>query len=102
MGGRTDVVEGCPKAQGLMLLLRAMNPQVLAADEITAPEDVAALRTAAGCGVTLLATAHGESRADLERRSLYRPLLEEHIVQRLVRIRGTGGQRIYTVEELGA
>lgn len=102
VGGRTDVVEGCPKAQGLMLLLRAMNPQVLAADEITAPEDVAALRTAAGCGVTLLATAHGESRADLERRSLYRPLLEEHIVQRLVRIRGTGGQRIYTVEELGA
>lgn len=101
VGGRTDVVEGCPKAQGLMLLLRAMNPQVLAADEITAPEDVAALRTAAGCGVTLLATAHGESRADLERRSLYRPLLEEHIVQRLVRIRGTGGQRIYTVEELG-
>ena len=63
---------------------------------------MAALRTAAGCGVTLLATAHGESRADLERRSLYRPLLEEHIVQRLVRIRGTGGQRIYTVEELGA
>ena len=102
VGGRTDVVEGCPKAQGLMLLLRAMNPQVLAADEITAPEDVAALRTAAGCGVTLLATAHGESRADLERRSLYRPLVEEHIVQRLVRIRGTGGQRIYTVEELGA
>ena len=101
VGGRTDVVEGCPKAQGLMLLLRAMNPQVLAADEITAPEDVAALRTAAGCGVTLLATAHGESRADLERRSLYRPLLEEHIVQRLVRIRGTGDQRIYTVEELG-
>ena len=101
VGGRTDVVEGCPKAQGLMLLLRAMNPQVLAADEITAPEDVAALRAAAGCGVTLLATAHGESREDLERRSLYRPLLEEHIVQRLVRIRGTGGQRIYTVEELG-
>lgn len=101
VGGRTDVVEGCPKAQGLMLLLRAMNPQVLAADEITAPEDVTALRTAAGCGVTLLATAHGESREDLEHRSLYRPLLEEHIVRKLVRIREKGGQRFYTVEELG-
>lgn len=100
VGGRTDVVEGCPKAQGLMLLLRAMNPQVLAVDEITAPEDVAALRTAAGCGVTLLATAHGEGRADLERRAMYRPLLEEHIFQKLVRIRLEGENRYYHIEEL--
>ena len=100
VGRRTDVAEGCPKAQGLMLLLRAMNPQVLAVDEITAPEDVRALMTAAGCGVTLLATAHGEGRADLERRSLYRPLLEEGLFRFLVRIRREGERRVYTVEEL--
>lgn len=100
VGARTDVVEGCPKAQGLMLLLRAMDPQVLAVDEITAPEDVSALRTAAGCGVTLLATAHGEGRADLEQRALYRPLLEERIFHKLVRIRWTGERRLYTIEEL--
>ena len=101
VGRRTDVLGGCPKAQGLMLLLRAMNPQVLAVDEITAPEDVSALRTAVGCGVTLLATAHGEGRGDLERRPLYRPLLEEGLIRRLVTIRKEGGRRRYTVEELG-
>lgn len=100
VGRRTDVAEGCPKAQGLMLLLRAMNPQVLAVDEITAPEDVKALITAAGCGVTLLATAHGEGRAGLERRPLYRPLLEEGLFRFLVRIRREGERRAYTVEEL--
>lgn len=100
VGGRTDIVEGCPKAQGLMLLLRAMNPQVLAVDEITAPEDIAALRMAAGCGVVLLATAHGAGRSDLERRILYRPLLEEGMIQKLVRIRQRGNRRQYTVEEL--
>lgn len=100
VGRRTDVMEGCPKAQGLMLLLRAMNPQVLAVDEITAPEDVRALTAAAGCGVTLLATAHGESRADLERRPLYRPLLEEGLFRFLVGIRREGERRVYTVEEL--
>jgi len=100
VGRRTDVVEGCPKDQGLMLLLRAMNPQVLAVDEITAPEDVKALTTAAGCGVTLLATAHGNGKEDLERRALYRPLLEEGLFRFLVRIRREGERRVYTVEEL--
>lgn len=100
VGRRTDVIEGCPKARGLMLLLRAMNPQVLAADEITAPEDVRALAEAAGCGVTLLATAHGAGRADLERRPLYRPLLEEGLFRFLAGIRREGERHIYMVEEL--
>ncbi|MCH1979527.1 Uncharacterized protein conserved in bacteria [uncultured Flavonifractor sp.] len=101
VGSRTDVMEGCPKARGLMLLMRAMNPQVLAVDEITAPEDVAALRTAAGCGVTLLATAHGNSREDLERRPLYRALMEAGIFQKLLLIRREGAGRSYQIEELG-
>ena len=100
LGMRTDVLDGCPKARGLMLLLRAMNPQVLAVDEITAPEDVAALVSAAGCGVTLLATAHGAGREDLSRRKLYRGLLEEGVFRRLVRIRREAGRRIYEVEVL--
>ena len=100
VGRRTDVVEGCPKAQGLMLLLRAMNPQVLAVDEITAPEDVRALAAAAGCGATLLATAHGSERADLERRNVYRPMLEAGLFRFLVRILRNGNERRYLVEEL--
>ena len=100
VGPRTDVMEGCPKAWGLMTLLRGMNPQVLAVDEITAPEDVAALVSAAGCGVTLLATAHGAGREDLSRRKLYRGLLEEGVFRRLVRIRREAGRRIYEVEVL--
>ena len=100
VGRRTDVVEGCPKAQGLMLLLRGMNPQVLAVDEVTAPEDVQALTTAVGCGATLLATAHGSELADLERRPVYRPLLKEGLFRFLVRIRREDGGRVYTVEEL--
>ena len=100
VGRRTDVVEGCPKAQGLMLLLRGMNPQVLAVDEVTAPEDVQALTAAVGCGATLLATAHGSELADLERRPVYRPLLKEGLFRFLVRIRREDGGRVYTVEEL--
>ena len=100
VGERTDVLEGCPKAQALMMLLRAMNPQVLAADEITAPEDVAALISAAGCGVKLLATAHGSAREDLARRPLYRELMAAKVFERLLLIETKNGRRSYRVEVL--
>ena len=100
VGERTDVLEGCPKAQALMMLLRAMNPQVLAADEITAPEDVAALISAAGCGVKLLATAHGSDREDLSRRPLYRELMKAKVFERLLLIHTESGRRSYQVEVL--
>ena len=101
LGRRTDLLSGSPKAQGLMLLLRAMNPQVLAVDEVSAPEDVQAILTAGGCGVSLLATVHGTDRTDLKRRKLYCELMESGIFRRLVTIHGRGNLREYRVEVLG-
>ena len=100
VGRHTDVMDGCPKEAGLLMLLRGMNPQVLAADEITAPGDCAALEMAANCGVTLLTTAHGESLGDLESRPLYRRLLEQNIFRRVVTIRRENGARSYCVTRL--
>lgn len=100
MGRQTDVLDGCPKAQGLMMLLRSMNPQVLAMDEITSPEDIRAMQTAVGCGVILLATAHGTGLEDLNLRTLYQPLLKDRLFQRLVLIRWENGERNYIVKEL--
>lgn len=97
IGPRTDVMDGCPKEEGLMMLLRGMNPQVLAADEITAPGDIAALETAANCGVILLATAHGRTMEDLEVRPLYRRLLSLGLFQRIVFLRSERGQRSFQV-----
>ena len=100
VGIRTDVMDGCPKAAGLMMLLRGMNPQVLAADEITAPEDVEALEQAAGCGVALLCSAHGGTPDDLRRRPLYRRLLAGGVFRRAVLIELRGGRRNYRVVPL--
>lgn len=100
VGPRTDVLDGCPKAAGMLLLLRGMNPQVLAADEITAPEDCGALEMAANCGVSLLATAHCADREELMRRPMYRKLLKRGVFQRLVILSVVGGKRVARVESL--
>lgn len=99
VGQRCDVMDGCPKAIGMTALLRGMNPQVLAVDEITAPEDVRAMLQAAGCGVRLLATAHGGTLSDLDRRPLYRELMARHIFGRLILIRQTQAGRSYIVTD---
>ncbi len=102
IGERTDVLTGADKRRGAMMMLRAMNPEVLAMDEITDAADVEAVRLAAGCGVRLLATAHAASAAELKRRPLYRALLAEGIFERAVEIaRGEGG-RSYALRELRA
>ena len=78
-----------------MLLLRAMNPQLLALDEITDPADVRACLQACNCGVRLLATAHGLDEKDLLRRPLYRDLLRNNVFSRAVIIRAENGLRCY-------
>ena len=100
VGARTDVLTGAPKSEGIFLVLRSMAPQILAFDEITTPSDIEAAETAANCGVSLLATAHGASIADLSERALYRKLLDRRIFSRAVIIENLGGKRRYTVEEL--
>ena len=82
-----DVMTGCPKATGIEVLLRTMGPSCIAVDEITAEEDCRALIQAANCGVSLLATAHGESKADILQRSIYRPLVEQNMISLLVILR---------------
>ncbi len=100
VGRRTDIMSGCPKAAGMSILLRGMSPQVLAVDEVTAGEDVEAMAWAAGCGVTLLCTAHGGGMRDLERRPLYRELLGLGIFQRVLLLSNEAGVRRVQVEAL--
>lgn len=99
VGACTDVLSGAPKSEGAMLLLRAMNPQVIALDEITEREDIMAIASIANCGVRVFAAAHAASAADLERRTLYRELLALRVFELAVVISGTV-ERSYKVETL--
>lgn len=100
VGRHTDVIDGCAKAEGLSILIRGMNPQAAAVDEITDPMDAQAVIEAAGCGVALIATAHGSSTEDLRRRPVYRALLENRVFRRLIVLERRAGRRTARVEVL--
>ncbi len=100
LGPCTDVLTGGEKAAGSIQLLRTMNPQLVAMDEITAKADVEAAEQIANCGVTVLATAHGRDRESLSARPLYRRLLALELFRYAVVISGAGSRRQYAVVAL--
>ena len=88
VGIRTDVLDGCPKAEGMMMLIRSMSPEVIAVDEIGSYEDIHAIESVIHCGCRLLATVHGSSIDDIKRKPLLNRLVKEKIFERYILLEG--------------
>ena len=84
VGIRTDVLDGCPKEIAMIMLLRAMSPTVIAADELGGTKDAAAVDTVLNAGVKLLCTAHGTSVADAKENPALQKLLGRGVFERFV------------------
>ena len=92
VGCRTDVLDGCPKSEGIRMLLRAMTPQVIAVDEIGTDADVQALEEAAESGVSVIATAHGDSVESLYRHPVLYKLIEGQYFAFIIVLKWQTGQ----------
>ena len=105
VGIRTDVLDTCSKVSGMMLLLRAMSPKVIAIDELGSPEELAAVSTVSNCGVKMLATMHAGSLEDLYRREGMDTLLSQRrfeVILILSKVEGHYSLRaIYEWDEKG-
>lgn len=84
VGLQTDVLDGCPKAQGMLLLLRSMSPKVIAVDELGKEEDAASLWEMLHAGVTVIATVHGHNLEELRQRPIMGEFIKNRIFQRVV------------------
>ena len=92
-GPRLDVMDACPKAEGMMMMIRSMSPEVLIVDEIGRSEDSYAIREAVNAGIKLIMTTHGESFDEIRKRPILKTILNEHIFKRFIvlsRSRGPG------------
>lgn len=93
LGPRVDVLDSCPKAEGMMMMIRSMSPDVLVVDEIGRKEDVEAITEAVHAGVKLVVTVHGLSLDDIKKRPTMKPLLDSGVFENFIelsRAKGVG------------
>lgn len=96
VGMRTDVLDGCPKSNGMMLLIRTMSPQVVAVDEIGTKEDVAAVSYALNCGCSILGSVHAEGLEELEKKPALSEFFMRGYFERFLVIgQAEDGERLY-------
>lgn len=94
VGMRTDILDCCPKAAGMMMLVRSMAPEIVAVDEIGDARDADAIAAVTNCGCGLLATVHGQTLEDICTKPLLSHLLAEKAFARFVFLHRTSAGQI--------
>lgn len=102
LGIRTDILDCCPKAKGMLMLIRSMSPQIIAVDELGSKEELEAIDYVIGCGCKLIATVHGSSLEDIRNKPTLGELIEKRLFERYIilsNVRGIGHiEEIYDMQ----
>ncbi len=93
VGVRTDVLDCCPKSQGMLLLIRAMSPQVIGVDELGGAKDYEAVEYVLHCGCRILGTIHAGSFEEMERKPYLSRWLGEGYFERFLFLEKEAGKR---------
>lgn len=75
VGPRTDVLDACPKAQGMVIAVRSLSPRVIITDEIGRQEDVAAIQECVNAGVAVITSIHAGNLDEVKKRPVIKDLL---------------------------
>ena len=83
IGANTDVMTGCPKGEGMLMLLRSMAPDIVVTDEIGKRQEIEAIEALLSAGIKFITTLHGGSMEELKRNNIY-PLVKKGAFGRIV------------------
>jgi stage III sporulation protein AA len=84
VGPRTDVLDACPKAVGMMMMIRSMSPDVMIVDEIGRAEDGEAIWEAIHAGVAVICSAHGADMREVAQRPTLGKLIQHGAFSRYI------------------
>lgn len=91
VGIRTDVYDNCIKSEGMMMAVRGLSPEVIICDEIGTYKDMEGLIMAYNSGVSIIATLHGRNIEELYKRPVFREIVENNIIDKVVVLNAKNG-----------
>ncbi|MGG7058679.1 stage III sporulation protein AA [Clostridium nigeriense] len=91
VGIRSDILDNCLKKDGMIMSIRSLSPEILICDEIGTEGDIEALNMAFNSGVNIIVTIHGYSIEDIYKRRVFKDLLENSILDRIVILSNRNG-----------
>ncbi len=98
LGMRTDVIVNSSKENGFNIALRALAPDVIAADEIGNKNDFTAVRQAMVSGVEVICTVHSTDLEELKNREFFSEIIEERLFDYYIVLRKVKkGRNIYKI-----
>jgi len=98
IGPRSDVLDGCLKSFGMLLMLRSMAPQIIAVDEIGSREDCHAIEQAIYCGSKIIGTVHAYDMKELSQKIYIKEMLKQKMFGRMILLeKGEDGKRRFYV-----
>ncbi|GMQ64129.1 stage III sporulation protein AA [Vallitalea maricola] len=91
VGIRTDILDGCPKTEGMLMLIRSMSPEVIAVDEIGSSEDIEAIDFVINAGCKMICTVHGSSLIEVKNKPILEKLIDKNIIERFIVLESKNG-----------
>lgn len=86
--GNADILDGWKKADGMMMAIRTMGPDVIICDEIGDKDDALAIESCLNAGVSVIATTHAGSLKELSLRRHIMDILKLGAFEQLVILAG--------------
>ncbi|GMQ57769.1 stage III sporulation protein AA [Vallitalea sediminicola] len=91
VGIRTDILDGCPKTEGMLMLIRSMSPEVIAVDEIGSSNDIEAIDFVINAGCKMICTVHGSSLIEVKNKPILEKLIDKNIIERFIVLESKNG-----------
>ncbi|MBO5334169.1 MAG: hypothetical protein J6B37_08690 [Clostridia bacterium] len=89
IGPNTDVLSGYPKAQGIMMAVRTLSPDVIICDEIGQKSEIDEMLIGMNSGVRFVLSVHASSYDELKRKSIYKSLFMKSSFKNIVFLSGS-------------